>query len=183
MKTPGIGTTVQASAVLLASAALALQPSSAMAMEASAAETPEEVIVTGRQTRRQLQVRIELAQDRMFGLFNELNDDDRYDIKCTVDTVTGSLISQRVCRPEFLRKTIELNARAFLAGIQGAVTEDGGTLGSSAAYAPVPQAEINYRYPILREKMSALVEQNSDFAAAVAEHQALLEEMELLESK
>ena len=47
-----------------------------------------------------------LAQDRMFGLFNELNDDDRYDIECTVETVTGSLISQRVCQPEFLRKTI-----------------------------------------------------------------------------
>ena len=31
--------------------------------------------------------------------------------------------------------------------------------------------------------MSALVEQNADFAAAVAEHQALLDEMELLESK
>ena len=140
-------------------------------------EAPEEIIVTGEQTLTQLQIKIELAQDRMFGLFNELNDDDRYDIQCTVETRTGTLISQRVCLPEFLRKAIEVEARAFLAGVQG-TNEEGGVSGTSAAHTAPPQSEINYRYPILKEKMNTLVGENAEFAEAVAEHHELIEEME-----
>jgi hypothetical protein len=140
-------------------------------------EAPEEIIVTGEQSLTQLQVKIELAQDRMFGLFNELNDDDRYDIQCTVQTRTGTLISQRVCLPEFLRKAIELDGKAFLASVQG-TSDEGGITGSSAAHTAVPQAEIDYRYPILKKKMNTLAGENAEFADAVAEHHELIEEME-----
>jgi hypothetical protein len=157
--------------------ALLLLVSPAFAMEAPAGEAPEEIIVTGRQTLSQLQVKIELAQDRMFGLFNELNDDDRYDIYCAEETRTGTRISQRVCLPAFLRLAIELNARAFIGSVQGATAEDGAS-GATSVHSASPQAEITYRYPILKQKLSALVEQNAEFAKAVAEHQELIEEMQ-----
>jgi hypothetical protein len=174
MQTHDTGTSFKAIALSLGLALAASIPCAA-AMAATAGEAPEEIIVTGTQTLTQLQLKIELAQDRMFGLFNEFNDDDRYDIQCIVETRTGTLISQRVCQPEFLRKSIELNARAFLAGKQGAGDEAAGT---TAVQSLPPQAEINYRYPLLKEKMNALVERNSAFAEAVAEHHALIEEME-----
>lgn len=120
-------------AIALYSGLLARQPVWGM-------EAPEEIIVTGQQTLTQLQIKIELAQDRMFGLFNELN------------------------------------ARAFLAGVQG-TNEEGGISGTSAAHTAVPQSEISYRYPILKEKMNTLVGENAEFAEAVAEHHELIEEM------
>jgi hypothetical protein len=162
---------------LLCNLALPLLGQRAVAMEAPAGEVPEEIVVMGHKPLRQLRVQIELAQDRMFGLFNELNDDDRYDILCREEKRIGTLISQRVCRPEFLRAAMERNAKAFVVGLQSfssLVLE--GEMGL-ASFSIMPlQAEANYRYPILQEKMTALVQQNPEFAKSVAEHHELLEE-------
>lgn len=176
MKTPGSRTTAHTITLFLSLAVPVLaQP--AVAMEAPAGEKPEEIIVTGRQSLTQLKVQIELAQDRMFGLFNALNDDDLYDIYCYGETRTGTLLSQRECRPVFLRKAMEQYGKAFLAGVQG-MSAFVGEQGFANVVAMEPQAAINRGYPILKEKMNALVEQNSEFAESVAKHHELVEEFE-----
>ncbi len=158
MKTQDAGKIIRIVAVL---SSLTL-PSFASAMEA-----PEERIVTGQQSLTQLQRQIDQAQDRMFGMFNELNDDDRYDIHCRKERRTGTILSQRVCKPGFLRNSTSLNANAYLATLQG----------GAAVSSPDPQAESGYHYPILREKMNALAGQNPEFAEAVAKHYELSEEL------
>jgi len=168
---------MQAGSLAIRSIALLGLIAPALIQPVLAMEAPEEIIVTGQQSLHALELKIELTQDRMFGLFNDLNDDDNYDIRCTREAETGTRISQRVCRPEFLRKAIELNARAFLAGAQGSSSGEQAS-GTGAIHSLAPQAEINFRYPILKEKMATLVERNPEFAEAVAEHQELIEEMQ-----
>lgn len=161
---------------LVCNLALPLWGQQAFAMEAPAAsEAPEEIVVTGRQLRR-LRIEIERAQDRMFGLFNELNDDNRYDIRCREEKAIGTLISQRMCKPEFLRAAMEQNAKAFVAGVQSfsslMLVDANGSISFSSL---PPQAVINHQYPILAEKMNALVQQNPEFAESVAKHHELQE--------
>jgi hypothetical protein len=174
VKAQNIGRTIHATALVVSLAALALiQP--AAAMEAPNTEAPEEIIVVGQQSLTQLKVEIELAQDRMFGLFNELNDDDRYDIHCFGETRTGTLIGERECKPVFLRNSMSQYGKAYLAGVQG-MSAFVGEQGMANVVAMEPQAAINHGYPILQEKMTALVEQNPEFAESVAKHHELIEE-------
>jgi hypothetical protein len=156
---------------------LAALTQSALAMEAT--EAPEEIIVTGRKSLGQLRLEIEFAQDRMFGLFNELNGDERYDIHCDAIQPLGTRISQRECIPEFLRMAKERSAKAYIAGIQsGSSIMLSDANGSFSMSVLPPQAEIEYRYPLLREKMNGLIMQNPEFAEAVGEHHRLTQELE-----
>lgn len=177
MRTATNNVGLAAGILLFTFAGSSLQAQSSEVMEAPVRELPEEVIITGNQPLKQLKRQIEQAQDQMFGLFNELNDDDRYDIKCREEKPLGTRISQRVCRPVFLSSSMEQNGKAFLQGVQnmsGIIAPDG--QGAGVVSTMPPQAEIVYRYPILKEKMTALVEQNSAFADSVAKHHELLEE-------
>jgi len=52
---------------------------------------------------KRLANRIEEAEDEFFGLYNSLNDDDRFDVLCGLTSLQmGSMILQRTCLPGFL---------------------------------------------------------------------------------
>lgn len=52
---------------------------------------------------KRLANRIEEAEDEFFGLYNSLNDDDRFDVVCGLTSLQmGSMILQRTCLPGFL---------------------------------------------------------------------------------
>jgi hypothetical protein len=62
-------------------------------------ETLEEVVVRG----KHLSQEIDEAENRFFGLFNELNTDDRYDTHCVyLQMTSGSRIQTRACIPGFV---------------------------------------------------------------------------------
>ena len=61
----------------------------------------EEIVVFPLLRRRDLRVRIETAEDNLFARFNELNEDDEFDIVCYRMKRTTSHISRRVCDPRF----------------------------------------------------------------------------------
>lgn len=96
-------------ALAIAPWANAQRPVIPMAETPNAAELPapageeqpaalDEVIVRG----GRLYDRIVRAEDRLFQLFNELNEEDDFDIHCAaVSMDQGSRIEQRFCMPEF----------------------------------------------------------------------------------
>lgn len=119
---------------------------------------PEEITVTGQRLFSTLQKQIREAEDRMYGLFNELNTDDLYDIHCAWEAPLGTRIRQRNCRPNFYVRATERDAQAFLGLVRG---ETGGVA------TPV-SAELAVHYPILQRRMEELVREHPELREAVA---------------
>jgi len=136
------------------------------------ARMPESVIITGQQSIRNLEIQFSNAEDFMYDMFNELNDDRRYDVHCYKEAPTGTKISQRICKPQFLIDSTTNNAKASLAEMQGM---------SAVRVTPV-HSELQYRYPILEEKMAMLAREHPEFNDAIIHRYELSEELRLRKS-
>lgn len=90
------------------------KPGAAPAVSAPSAEDRalvEEVIVIGLRPMASIRHEITNTEDLIYNTFNELNDEDAFDIICTKEAPIGSQISRRVCRSRFM---IESESQAFL---------------------------------------------------------------------
>ncbi|WP_428102182.1 hypothetical protein [Candidatus Rariloculus sp.] len=133
-----------------------------------AADVTEEVVVIGTRTRAALRAQVRDAEDRVFALFNELNDDDDYDIHCRIWERTGTLIGRRVCWANFVGKATTNEATAtlnFLKGEMGSVAER-------------TTSVFRYKSRILRDKLRATIGENPELLEAVARHNALRRELD-----
>lgn len=137
----------------------------------SGQETPaiEEITVIGQKQIFDLRGRIIQSEDRAFGIFNELNDDDDYDIHCKAEAPTGSHIKRRMCLPNFFRRATADNALEFL-----------GLIGGWSNYSvPSPSARSVFEYynPILQKKVRELAMKNPELYDALRENYELNEEL------
>jgi len=71
----------------------------------------EEVIVIGLRPITSIRHEITNTEDLIYDTFNELNDEDAFDIICTKEAPIGSQIRRRVCRSRFM---IESESQAFM---------------------------------------------------------------------
>jgi hypothetical protein len=136
--------------------------------DAAAPEPPpggliDEIIVRG-QTPPALRLEIERAENAVFERFNAINSDDELDIRCTLETPTGTHMPQRVCAPVFYRDAQahagEDTTRAFQGLSSGVNTEQ--------YYAGLAR----YRYTQLEDEMRRLAGEDRDLLDAL---QRLLE--------
>jgi len=134
---------------------------------AATEQRPEEITITGIKSIRALEQQIWTAEDHMFGLFNALNDDHRFDIHCARETRTGTLVSQRVCKPEFMHDAMGKTAQADLADMRGE---------GAVRVAPV-QSVLELQYPQLKEKMQELARKNPELQKDFADYYLLREEL------
>lgn len=139
-----------------------------LAMEAapgSQGQAIEEITVTGQRSLLMLRQQVSEAEDVMYGLYNELNKDDQYDIVCTLDTRVFSHIKEKTCLPVYAREALMEEAQNQARGMQG----------QSASGAPPLQAVLSYEYPRLDARFKEMVEQNPELFDAVAKHYELRE--------
>lgn len=59
------------------------------------------------------------ADDAFYALFNELNQNDDFDMHCRVERLIGLHITQRMCRPGYLEAAQADEAREALASMKG----------------------------------------------------------------
>jgi hypothetical protein len=71
----------------------------------------EEVIVIGLRPMTSIRQEIANTEDLIYETFNELNDNDAFDIICTNEAPIGSQIRRRVCRSGFM---VESETAAFI---------------------------------------------------------------------
>ena len=64
--------------------------------DADVDETIDEITVMGARSLAMMRAEVIEAEDVIYDLFNELNDDDGYDIICKKETQLGSQIPKRV---------------------------------------------------------------------------------------
>ena len=77
----------------------------------------EEIIVLGERTFFTLRLEIEAAEEEVYGLFNELNTNDDFDVTCTWEVYTGSHFKRRSCMAAYLREAQAENTQNYLKGI------------------------------------------------------------------
>lgn len=122
----------------------------------------EEITVISQKTLLSLRYQIIRAEDRVFEVFNKLNDDDKYDIHCFLRAPTGTRIKQRDCAPNYYRNATADQAKEFLGGPPAA---------------PV-NSVIAYHGPILRDKMVELIKENPELVNAMVDYYELKQELE-----
>ena len=107
---------LRAAVALLMGLALAGRLSAATEPASSSTERVlEEVVIEG-MAAWQLQQAILETEDRFFALYNELNKDRDYDVRCANEAPLGTRLKRRICRVQFFEDAEAAQARAFLTG-------------------------------------------------------------------
>jgi hypothetical protein len=130
---------------------LAIANANAQEAVSEDSENLEEVTVVAPRTPTMMRADIVRAEEYVLGIYNALNDDDDYDIRCDTETPLGSHIPERVCRPVYSMRIEAQAAREFLQF--GTMTPTGG--------------EIAYHHSILKEKLAELSSANPSLVQAL----------------
>ena len=126
----------------------------------AATEEIEEVTVVGQRLISSLRMQAIRADDRAFDLFNELNDDDQYDIHCHQEAPTGTRIKYRQCAPNFYRWAEADMTSAQIGGIYTDLS-----------------AVVANKYKLLRDKMQETILENPELLDAFLESQELHQQL------
>ncbi|MDJ0700028.1 MAG: hypothetical protein QNJ07_09245 [Woeseiaceae bacterium] len=89
------------------------------------------------------------AERDFYAIYNRLNEDGLYDVRCTKEAPTGSMIKTQTCRPKFVDRAIK----------EGKFSK-GGRLDSNS--------EIEAQMATYRKKLETLVAANSELQSAAA---------------
>ena len=73
---------------------------------ASDDEAIENIVVASQKSPKELRKDLWRSEDDFYSLYNKLNDDNLYDVRCVYEAPTGSRIKSQVCRPVFLSRAI-----------------------------------------------------------------------------
>lgn len=145
-----------ASLVICFPLAAAAQSSDSTAVELDKAI--DEITVVGARDLALIRAEVMVAEDAVYSLFNDLNDDDGYDIICKMETRIGSQIPKRVCLARMYRESL---AEATVDATDAA----GLVVGNMTRNAQ--------QQKILQEKMRALAIEHPELLAALRERYAL----------
>jgi len=120
----------------------------------------DEITIEGARTLDSMRAQVILAEDEAFALFNELNEDDGYDIICKKETRIGSQMPHRVCLSRMYRERLaEATADA--------IDENSGVIGVGRMPGQSKHQEI------LREKMRTLAMKHPELLAALKKRYVL----------
>lgn len=120
-------------------------------------DTMEEVTVIGDKSLVQLEKEFVSAEDRFFELFNELNDDWKYDVVCRDETPTTSHLKRRTCRTRHQMKLWEEAGKSRLPMQRGNI--DAGAWASTGLFDQE-----------MRDKIAEIAKENPDFLDALIEY-------------
>lgn len=122
----------------------------------------EEITVIGARELLTLRVEIVRAEDELFRIFNELNEDDDYDMICENERPVGTRIARRVCRARLFREKMAEDAKRAMDGdvMTGVVIDS------------------EKHNEILQEKLRSMAMKSPEFAEALQKRYALRQKFE-----
>jgi hypothetical protein len=116
-----------------------------------------------------------------YDIFNQFNDEKRFNISCSVEEQTGSHFTRQVCQPEFEIQATRSHAQDYLDSMPGRLA--GLPQGSVApTHSAIPmEMEINRHQPAFRRKLQDVAEKHPEFLEAIKRYAELREKYEGLE--
>jgi len=121
---------------------------------ASNEETLDNIVVVSKKSASALRRDVFDAEDEFYALFNKLNDDNEYDVRCFYEIPTGSRLKNHICRAKFLSGAYASQAGRGRNNMTG-VTDLSANPG------------IARKTAVYQEKMETLVAANPDLLAAL----------------
>lgn len=122
----------------------------------------DEITVIGARELRTLRVEIARVEDEIFRIFNELNEDDDYDMICKMERPVGTRIQRRVCRARLYREKMAEDAKRAM---------DGDVMAGA-------MIDTDKHNRILQEKLRSMALQSPEFAEALQKRYALRQKYE-----
>lgn len=129
---------------------------------------PEEIIVNAPESLRLLRIEIDNARESMFNVFNEFNDDDKFDVHCDYVRRWQSKIREQVCTPVFYDTAREQEANLLLDQL--------GYIGAQRGQPGITQ--IHHYSQEFEEKIREIFANHPEFREAIAEFESLEEYLE-----
>ena len=140
-------------AVLLVLAPMSFAQNEGHSQPPSNGRLPEEIVITGERSLLNLRLEMQEAERAAYALFNQLNDEDRFDISCKMEAQTGTRIKRQLCLPEFKREALREHARAYIEG--------------SPSRNPPVEMVIASQEGDFKLKMEEVAEQHPEFLEAI----------------
>jgi hypothetical protein len=135
----------------------------------------EEIVIKGRLERlAELRKAIDAAEDRAYARYNELNDDDAYDVECTDRAPTGRRLTARYCEPKYVADNGNLEAQK-LANVPN-------NTGSNVRFQSARELHYAGLYG-LQQRMRAIAESDPKMQAELAEKERLQQAYKELQKK
>ena len=131
-------------------------------------KTPEEIIVYGEKSTIILRNELYRAEESFFTVFNSLNSDNNFDVKCEKITVNAERRRYHICRPKFaLKREAEQTREAMLSADHGPIDLSATAGTANANYVRrmnrqmwAEMATLVKEHPELQEELARLQEAN-----------------------
>lgn len=78
--------------------------------DAANGDVVDNIVVVGEKSLAELRRDVYQAEEDFYALYNKLNDDNEYDVRCFYETATGTHIENHVCRARFVSKAFSAHA-------------------------------------------------------------------------
>jgi tetratricopeptide (TPR) repeat protein len=132
----------------------------------------EEITVVGQSSLRLLRLEVQVARERVYGLFNSLNSDDEFDIHCQNAPRTGTRIPRRVCRPRYADNGTGDAGKEFLVVLQSCGMSEA-CLEQARSRAQAIVSEVPVKDQELDAEVQRLTRDNAEFQRAIANYQVV----------
>ena len=70
-----------------------------------------DTVVVGQKSKSEMRRDVFQAEEDFYSVYNKLNDDKEYDVRCFYEKRTGTNIKNHVCRARFVTKAYSVHAR------------------------------------------------------------------------
>jgi hypothetical protein len=147
-------------------------PATAAANEARPSETADEVIVRGKRL-AEFRVEVQLARERAYAIFNEINSTDDFDVTCREEMRTGTRLERTVCAARFEGRVSRRAAQDYLATMRWICSGtadclfDPGYAGYGKAAAMATESEAPMQRARLNEEIHRLASTDVRFGQAI----------------
>jgi len=113
----------------------------------------DNIVVVGQKSTSELRKEVYEAEEDFYLVFNKLNDEKDYNVRCYYEAATGTHIKNHVCRARFVTKAFERHARRNRGNMSSVANQS-----SDAAF-----VEQSAKY---QEKMETLMAASPELQAA-----------------
>jgi hypothetical protein len=96
-------------------------------------------------------------EDRFYTEYNKLNSDHQYDMVCTVEAPTGTILQSRKCQPAFVNTATRDEALGFLGGYS----------------VPPASVVVNGKWPDYEKNMLGVINKHAELRKLIRERDAL----------
>jgi len=120
-------------------------------------ETIDDIVVVGQKSLSALRKDVFEAEEDFYAVFNKLNDEKDFDVRCHYEKATGTHIKNHVCRARFVTKAFERHARRNRGNMSSVANQ-----GSDAIF-----EEKSAKYQV---KMETLIADSPELQAAFAHY-------------